>query len=75
MEKFISFEHTFSKQEIEKILANHIHQKLMKEDLDYKGALLVSHQDFTYSFKDDSPSIFMITMIKSDLQDPKKKRK
>ncbi len=75
MEKFVSFEHTFTKAEIEKILANHVHQKLMKEDIEYKEALLIAHQDFTYSFKDDSPSIFMITMVNCDLRDPTGKHK
>lgn len=74
MEKFISFEHTFTKQEIEKILSNHIHEKLMKEDLDYREATMVN-TDFTYSFKDDSPSIFSTAMMTADLRNPKKKRK
>lgn len=52
MKKFLSFEHTFTKQEIEKILLDHTHKKLMAEDKDYKASLFAK-TDFTYRKRDD----------------------
>lgn len=78
MEKAVSYEHTFTKAEIERILANHIHDKLMKQDIDYKDAVMVSSQDFTYNFSDNIVTIDMVMVINADLRDPnhpKKKRK
>lgn len=60
MKKFLSYEHTFTKDEIEQVLLDHLHKKLMKEDKDYKESIIAS-PDFTYRFdKDQKPEIDLV---------------
>lgn len=61
MKKFLSFEHSFSKGEIESILWAHLCKTLDQQDKDFKEARLVD-ADYTYFFKDNNPSIDVVVM-------------
>lgn len=50
MKKYLSFEHTITKEELEQLLHEHFAKKLDKEDKDFKEAALVS-VDFTYRWE------------------------
>lgn len=60
MQKFVTFEHTFTKKEIDDILLAHIERTL--KDIDFKKARWVN-PDFTYTFEAGSPSIFAVLLI------------
>jgi hypothetical protein len=61
MKKFLSFEHTFTKGEIESIIWAHICKTLDQHDKDFKEARLVD-ADYTYSFTDKNPEISVVVM-------------
>lgn len=62
MIKSATIEHTFSKEEIEQILWEHLCKKLMKEDVDFKQAKLIQN-DFTYFFDDKKPAIHAVAIM------------
>lgn len=62
MNKFVTFETTLSKKDIELILRNHFDKLLSKEDVDFKDAKWMQ-DDYTYSFKDGDPSIGVVIML------------
>lgn len=62
MKKFVTFEQTLSKKDIESILRQHFANLLEEQDVDFRASRWVQ-DDFTYSFKDGQPSIDVIIIL------------
>lgn len=52
MTKYLSFEHTFTKSDLERLMRREIEQSLMKSDKDFQEAYFADI-DFTYRKRDD----------------------
>ena len=59
MKKYISFEHTITKQELENILFDYFQKKMSSEDKDFKEIRFMQ-SDATYRFESGNPEIDIV---------------
>jgi hypothetical protein len=62
IKKFVTFEQTLTKKEIEKILWEYLSDKLDKEDKDFKASRMLQ-ADYTYRFTDGHPEIEVVIIV------------
>lgn len=62
MQKFVTFEKTFTRKEIEQILREHIAHKLSDEDIDFRQARWMQ-DDFTFKIENGEALIEVVIIL------------